>query len=374
MLQLVYPGKADPETLRAQIPACDLRLVAGDGTGDLLVEGDNLPVLKHLLDVRGLAGQVDLVYIDPPFATEQVFTMSEGRGSTISRSGGEVAYSDTLTGPAYLEMLRARLYLLRALLSDQGTIYLHIDYKVGHYVKVLMDEVFGAEQFRNDIARIKCNPKNFARRAYGNVKDLILVYTKTDQYIWHEPYEPYSEADLERLYPRTDARGRRYTTIPLHAPGETRDGATSRPFRGIRPPQGRHWRSAVEVLEAWDQAGLIAWSSKGNPRKIIYADEQPGKRLQDVWTFKDPTYPVYPTEKPAALLDRIVATSSGPGSLVLDCFCGSGTTLLAARRQGRRFIGIDRSAAALAQTRRKLEAAASPNPDHTSTYLTCLAE
>lgn len=219
-----------------------------------------------------------------------------------------------------------------------------------------MDEVFGAENFRNDITRIKCNPKNFARRAYGNMKDLILFYSKGPEPIWNDPRDRYSGDEIDVLYRKVDADGRRYTTIPLHAPGETRNGATAQPFKGILPPAGRHWRTKVATLEERDRQGLIEWSRNGIPRKRKYADEQGGKRMQDVWTFKDPQYPSYPTEKSAALLDHIVRASSVQGSIVLDCFCGSGTTLAAAACNGRRFIGIDQSAVAIDVATAKLDA------------------
>lgn len=322
---------------------------------NLLLQADNLLALKHLLINQGLAKRIDLIYLDPPFATRNVFSLSAGRANTISSSkAGTTAYRDTLTGKEYLAFLRARLLLLRELLSPQGSIYLHIDYKVGHYVKVLMDEVFGIENFRSDISRVKCNPKNFPRKGYGNIKDMILFYSKSQDLIWNEPYEPYTEEDLKRLFPKKDADGRAYTTIPLHAPGETQNGKTAQPFRGMLPPEGRHWRSEVAVLEAWDAQGLIEWSKNGNPRKKIYADERKGKRMQDIWEFKDPQYPVYPTEKNADLLEFIIRTSSLPSSTVLDCFCGSGTTLLAAEKLGRSWIGIDASDLAVEQCQHKL--------------------
>ena len=324
---------------------------------NLLIQADNLTALKWLIEEKGLAGQIDLVYIDPPFATGGRFTVDGTRAATISSSrSGRLAYEDSLTGEDYLDFLRAWLLLLRPLLSERGSIYVHIDDKIGHYVKVLMDEVFGIENFRNDITRIKCNPKNFRRKGYGNIKDMILFYTKGDDFIWHEPYEPYSEADLARLFPKRDDRGRRYTTVPLHAPGETKRGKTAQPFKGQRPPKGRHWRTDVATLERWDREGLIEWSSRGVPRKKIYADERRGKRMQDIWEFKDPQYPVYPTEKNADLLDLIVRTSSDEGSYVLDCFCGSGTTLVAAQKRGRKWIGIDSSALAIEVAQRKLKA------------------
>ena len=325
---------------------------------NLIIKGDNIKGLEYLLNERGLKGRIDLVYIDPPFATNSHFTITDERASTISSSRkGDVAYSDRLTGKQFIEFLRDRLLLLKELLSDEGSIYLHIDYKVGHYVKVMMDEVFGMNNFRNDITRIKCNPKNFQRTGYGNIKDLILFYSKSSKPIWNEPKEPYTPEDLVRLFPKVK-KGRRYTTVPIHAPGETENGETSKTFKGLSPPKGRHWRTDVQTLEKWDETGLIEWSSRGNPRKIIFADEQTGKRVQDIWEYKDPQSPTYPTEKNPDLLDRIIKTSSNPESVVLDCFCGSGTTLKSAHLLNRRWIGIDQSEQAIKATIGKLSAVA----------------
>jgi adenine-specific DNA-methyltransferase len=297
------------------------------------------------------------VYIDPPYATGGNFTITNGRATTISNSkNGAIAYTDTLTGTDFIGFLRERLVLIKELLSERGSIYLHIDYKIGHYVKVLMDEVFGIENFRNDITRIKCNPKNFNRVGYGNIKDLILFYTQTAYPIWNEPRKPYSEKDLEKLFPKKDENGRPYTTVPIHAPGETKNGKSNQPFKGMSPPAGRHWRTDVAILEQWDKDGLIEWSANGNPRKIIYADEREGMRIQDIWEFKDPQYPDYPTEKNAEMLDLIVKTSSDENSIVLDCFCGSGTTLKAAQVNNRQWIGMDQSEWAIRATQNKLDA------------------
>ena len=323
---------------------------------NLIIKGDNIKGLEYLLNERGLKGRIDLVYIDPPFATNSHFTITDERASTISSSRkGDVAYSDRLTGKQFIEFLRDRLLLLKELLSDEGSIYLHIDYKVGHYVKVMMDEVFGMNNFRNDITRIKCNPKNFQRTGYGNIKDLILFYSKSSKPIWNEPKEPYTPEDLVRLFPKVK-KGRRYTTVPIHAPGETENGESSKAFKGLSPPKGRHWRTDVQTLEKWDEAGLIEWSARGNPRKIIFADEQIGKRVQDIWEYKDPQSPTYPTEKNPDLLDRIIKTSSNPENIVLDCFCGSGTTLKSAHLLNRRWIGIDQSEQAIKATISKLSA------------------
>lgn len=320
-----------------------------------LIFGENLSILKFLLEKQNLASKIDLVYIDPPFATKNNFTIGESRISTISKSASDkLAYADNLTGAEYLEFLRERLILIRELMSATASIYLHIDYKIGHYVKIIMDEIFGAENFRNDISRVKCNPKNFKRKGYGNIKDLILFYSKGKNPIWNEPKDEFSDGDIKRLFKKIDESGRCYTTIPLHAPGETKKGKTGDEWRGKLPPEGRHWRSAPEVLGKLDEKGLIEWSKNGVPRRKIYADEQTGKKKQDIWEYKDAQYPNYPTEKNLEMLKIIVEASSNEGDKVLDCFCGSGTTLKAASELGRNWIGIDESVEAIKAARKKL--------------------
>ena len=350
---LYYDDKKNVRDVLERTPKAVLESVYGVGASNRLIYGDNLPVLSALLD--NYRGTVDLIYIDPPFATNAEFRIGVDRANTISGSlSDRLAYADTLVGAEFLEFLRERLLLLRELMSQHGSIYLHIDYKVGHYVKVLMDEIFGPGNFRNDIARVKSNPKNFLHKGYGNIKDMILFYSKSGSMTWNDPKIPLSEEDIEQRFNKTDADGRRYTTIPLHAPGETTNGDTGREWRGMKPPKGRHWRSAPEVLEKLDKQGLVEWSSSGVPRKKIYADESEGKRVQDIWEFKDPQYPSYPTQKNADMLNRIISASSNEGDLVLDCFCGSGTTLLSARSLGRRWIGVDSSEAAIETTKKRL--------------------
>jgi adenine-specific DNA-methyltransferase len=342
---LTYEGKKTEEEILNSIKNCKLKSVKGSPEHkSRLIKGENLEVLKYLLNEGGLKGKVDLIYIDPPFSTNNVFTISKDKANSISRSNGDnLAYDDSLNGHEFLEFIRQRLILLRELLSENGSIYFHIDYKVGHYIKILMDEVFGKNNFLNDLTRIKCNPKNFSRKAYGNVKDMILFYSKTGNHIWNEPKEKQSEEEIARLFKKVDKDGRRYTTIPLHAPGETANGATGQPWRGMMPPKGRHWRSAPAVLEELDKQGLIEWSKNGVPRKKIFADEKEGKKMQDIWEYKDLQNPTYPTEKNFDLLKSIVKASSNPESIVLDCFCGSGTTLKAAQELGRSWVGIDKS-------------------------------
>ena len=322
----------------------------------IFYSGDNLDGLR-LLAERGI--QADLVYIDPPFATNNEFLIDDHRANTVSASG-RPAYSDRLRGSAYLDALGERLSAIRGVMSSAGSIYVHIDVKMEHRVRLLMDDVFGPENFRNAITRIKCNPKNFDRYSYGNIKDTILFYSVSpSQITWNPQREPLTGDEVVRLYPHTDAAGRRYTTTPLHAPGVTENGPTGQPWRGMAPPPGRHWRYPPAKLDQLDSAGLIAWSGTGNPRKIRYARDPvtgnaPGKLPQDIWLYKDPQRPQYPTQKNARMLERIILTSSNPGDTVLDCYAGSGSTLLTAARLGRRFIGMDNAPAAQGIIRHQL--------------------
>jgi len=350
-MELCYPGKKTVKEILEYVPCCNLH---GEITSkNILIKAENFAVMQNLR--KSYAQKIDLIYIDPPFSTNTTFTIGEERASAVSMSADDrVAYADTLKGFEFIEFIRERLIVARELLSDSGSIYVHIDYKIGHYIKVIMDEIFGMENFRNDITRIKCNPKNFQRKAYGNIKDLILFYSKTKAPIWNEPKIAFNEKDKEKLFKKTGKDGRAYTTIPLHAPGETKNGATAGLFKGMKPPKGRHWRCAPQELEALDRAGLIEWSSNGNPRRIIYADEKTGKKMQDIWEFKDYQYPDYPTEKNSELLKLIISASSNEGSMVMDFFCGSGTTLIAAQELNRNWIGIDQSQEAINITRRKL--------------------
>ncbi len=354
-MNLDYDGKKSEKEILNETFRAELNSEWND-LPNKLIKGENSSVLKFLLTMQNLASKIDLVYIDPPFATQNIFAVGENRTSTISKSANDKpAYADNLTGAKYLEFLRERLIFIRELMSENASIYLHIDYKIGHYVKIIMDEIFGASNFRNDISRIKCNPKNFKRKGYGNIKDLVLFYSKGKNFVWNEPKDEFSESDIARLFKKTDENGRLYTTIPLHAPGETKNGKTGERWRGNFPPKGRHWRSAPEILEKLDEKGLIEWSKNGVPRRKIYADERKGKKKQDIWKYKDAQYPNYPTEKNSEMLKMIVAASSNEGDLILDCFCGSGTTLKAANELGRNFIGIDESNEAIKAAQKKLD-------------------
>ncbi len=369
-VRLAYEGKKPVSEILATPPAevlpvsgprahrLGLEAVAPDR--DTLFFGDNLGMLASLLRDPQVRGQVRLVYIDPPFATRSGF---ESRAQ-------ESAYDDLLGGAAYVEFLRERLVLLRELLADDGSLYLHLDERMAFVARTLLDEIFGPESFRNVITRKKCNPKNSTQKRYGNVTDFILFFTKSERYVWNRPSEAWNEVRALKEYTCVEpGTGRRYKRVPLHAPG-VRHGETGRSWRGMAPPPGKHWQYPPTALDELDARGEIHWSKNGNPRRKIYLDQSPGVPVQDLWLdFKDAHNQTiritgYPTEKNEALLERIVAASSNPGDLVLDCFAGSGTTLAVAHRLGRRWIGMDDSPQAIATILARLTHGTRPMGDY----------
>lgn len=194
---------------------------------------------------------------------------------------------------------------------------MHIDKEMGSYFKVAIDGVFGRDSYINDMTRIKCSPKNFSRDAYGNQTDTILSYSKDGEHIWNGSHQDYSQEQLERLFAKEDD-GRKFTTTPLHAPGETEDGAMGQKWNGRDPPEGRHWRYKPSKLTELEENDMIYWSSNDNPRNKRHADEADGPRRQDIWVFKDPQSMKYPTQKNLEMLETIVQASSFEDSVVLD--------------------------------------------------------
>jgi adenine-specific DNA-methyltransferase len=185
---------------------------------------------------------------------------------------------------------------------------------------------------------------------------MILFYAKSKNYIWNNPRQAIKIEAKDKRFRSIDNNGRKYTTTPLHAPGETEKGATGQKWKGMLPPSGRHWRYNPKILDELDKNGLIEWSSTGNPRKKIFADDviRAGIKIQDIWEYKDPQNPKYPTEKNLAMVRKIVEASSNEGDIVMDGFCGSGTTLAAAQEMGRKWIGIDASTTAISICKNRL--------------------
>lgn len=358
VVSLQYEGKTAEAEVLAGAGVSFRQLHCGSPKKRLYF-GDNLDVLHGLLEDPDICGKVNLVYIDPPFATQ----------STFQSRRQEHAYSDTLAGGAFVEFLRRRLILLRELLSARGSLYLHLDEKMVFEMKIVLDEIFGARNYRNVIVRKKCNPKNYTRRAYGNIADFILFYTKTDKWVWNPPVDTLSEQSTKEYHYVEHETGRRFMKVPLHAPG-TRNGETGKTWRGMLPPPGKHWQYPPSKLEEMDARGEIFWSKNGNPRRKVYLDEHPGVGVQDIWLeYKDAhnqniRITGYPTEKNPDLLRRIVQASSNPGDIVLDCFAGSGTTLAVADELQRDWVGVDNAVEALKTILQRFERGLQPMGDY----------
>lgn len=341
--EITYEGKLSEDKIINSEQKNEYDLIIGDYHENDLFFGDNLDVMSHLLHKKDLKGKVKLVYIDPPYGTNSIFQSRHQKDS----------YKDDLVGSHFIEFIRKRLILIRELLSVDGSIYLHLDSNMTFQMKVIMDEVFGAKNFRGFITRKKCSNKNSTRKTYGNIADYIIFYSKTDDYTWHRPTESWTEEKILKEYPCIDDKtGRRFKKVPIHAPG-VRNGETGKEWRGMFPPQGKHWQYTPERLDEFDARGEIYWSSTGNPRRKVFLDEDKGIPVQDIWLDVQDSLNQnikitgYPTEKNPYLLERIIKASSNRGDIVLDCFSGSGTTLDLAEQLGRRWIGIDNSSEAI---------------------------
>ncbi|WP_207836930.1 site-specific DNA-methyltransferase [Pseudomonas sp. 43(2021)] len=335
-----YPGRMDEEDI---LQPRDVPFVKVDENGALeeapiqensFVWSDNWLALNRLVQ-DGVKAK--LIYLDPPYAT----------GLGFASRSSEHAYSDSLTDAAYIEFMRRRFVLLRELLDDDGSIYVHIGHQMVSELKLMLDEVFGRENFINLITRRKCSSKNFTKNQYSNLNDYILFYGKGKNYIWNKPAKKPDPEWIAKEYPKVDAKGQ-FKLVPVHAPG-VRHGATGGEWRGMMPPPGKHWQYVPEKLEALDANGEIHWSKNGNPRRKVYLTESKAIGYTDYWEeFRDAHHQAilvtgYPTEKNFDMMKLIVEASSNPGDLVIDPFCGSGSTIHAASVLGRKWIGIDES-------------------------------
>lgn len=337
-----------------------------------LIWGDKKYVLPSLLDE--FAGKVNLIYIDPPFATGADFSFTAtvpddpntpgDQGATFVKQPSileQKAYRDTwgkgLDG--FLQWFYETALILRELLTEDGSIYIHLDDHVSHYIKAIADEVFGIENFINEIAWQRTNVHNTAGR-YGRVHDIILFYTKSNKFAWNEILTAFSPAQLSRYL--EDEEGRLYTGQDLTA---SRPNSKSGKFlwRGTMPTPNRGWGYTLEQLEKWWVEGRILLKKDGTPRLDglkVYLDEKKGTPLQSLWADISRVGNTsaerlnYPTQKPEALLERIIKASSNENDLVLDCFCGSGTTAAVAEKLNRRWITCDLGRFAIHTTRKRL--------------------
>ncbi len=311
---------------------------------NLIVQGDNLQFLKTCYLNRDpiikdkVKGRVKLIYIDPPFATKADFQSKDGATS----------YSDKIESAEFLEDLRERLIFLREILTDDGSIYLHLDTKKSHYMKIIMDEVFGNANFRNEIIWQRTSARSDSK-TYNHIHDVILFYTYSNAWVWNKQHTDYDPTYVESFYRYQDPDGRKFQVSDLMAAG-TRKGSSGMPWRGIDPAtKGNHWKYKIEKLDQLDSEGRIYWPQKegGVPRFKRYLDEMPGTVLQSIWTDISPVAAqatereAYPTQKPEALLERIILASSNPGDLVMDVFGGSGTSAAVSEKLDRRWIVCD---------------------------------
>lgn len=328
-----------------------------------LIWGDKKYVLPSLLSE--FAGKVDLIYIDPPFNTDSDFSFTteipesdesiEKQPSMIENK----AYRDTWGRgiESYLQWFYDAVVLLRELLSPCGTLYVHLDYHVSHYAKCVLDEVFGADRYLSEIVWKRQSAHSSALR-YGPIHDVIHVYTKSPEYRWNALYEPLSQEYIDAFFTNVDEQGRRFARGDLTGSGHRT--YLEYEWRGYRPAKGRHWAVPEDKLEALHKAGKIFFPKDGMPRLKRYPEDSPGVPIQDVWTdikimHNQSTERVgYPTQKPEDLLKRIIKASSNEGDLVLDCFCGSGTTPTVAEKLGRRWIACDLGRFAIHTTRKRL--------------------
>lgn len=325
-----------------------------------LYHADNLDVLNVLLLDKEVCGKVTLIYIDPPYNT----------GGAFETRDFKHAYNDRFSIEEYLDFMRIRLKLMHCLLSEKGSIYIHLDSNMVFHVKVMMDEIFGIRHFKGMITRKKCKSKNFTRKTYGNISDYILFYSKNENPVWNRPYEEWSDEKILKEYPCIEENtGRRYKKVPIHAPG-VRKGATGAVWRGLMPPQGKHWQFTPDKLDEMDANGEIYWSANGNPRRKVYLDRSNGVPVQDIWldyldvNNQNTFITGYPTEKNIDMLKRIIETSSCPGDIVLDCFAGSGTTLIAAEELGRQWIGVDIGEEAISAITKRFKIGSRPMGDY----------
>jgi len=357
-----------------------------------LYYGDNLDILReHIKDES-----IDLIYLDPPFNSKATYNVLFKTPAGHESDAQITAFDDTwhwgeqaekefneilhqsntdvaemmralrsFLGEndmmAYLTMMANRLLELHRVLKPTGSLYLHCDPTASHYLKVVLDGVFGPKNFQSEISWKRSSAHSDAkqgRKIYGNIRDIIFLYTKTDSWTWNWLYTAYSKEYTEGFYKHIDSTtGRRYRLDNLTAakPG----GDTSYEFYGTKPYRGRYWAYSKEKMEQFKKDGRLYFPKNGGtPSYKRYLDEMPGVPLQNDWDDIKPAprneYLGYPTQKPLSLLERIIKTSSNEGDLVLDPFCGCGTTVHAAQKLNREWIGIDRTHLAISLIEKRL--------------------
>ena len=361
--ELRWTGK-HPYTSTQYYPA-QLRERYGEETNGWINKifwGDNLQVMSHLL--KDYRHKIDCIYIDPPFDSKAQYKKTiKIRSQDVSNdmmSFEEVQYNDIWTNDTYLQFMYERFTIMRELLKSTGSIWVHCDQSKGHYIKVLLDEVFGPENFINQITW----KRTFAHgdmgqgaKHLGRISDYIFIYGVSPSVKLNSVYTPYEQSYIDRVFSGKDDDGRRWQSVSLTAPGGAAKGNPSYEFLGVT----RYWQYSQANMQKLYEQGKIYQSKPGAvPRRKMYLDEAKGIPLQDIWTDIVPVQGAsaenenYPTQKPLSLLERILSVATDPGDLVFDCFMGSGTTQAAAMKLGRRFIGADINLGAIQITTKRL--------------------
>lgn len=340
------------------------------GWSNKLVWGDNKLVLSSLKngpmrEEIEKAGGLKLVYIDPPFDVGADFSFDVEVGDeSVTKEPNvieDLAYRDTWGRgrESYFHMIHERLRLIRDLMHPEGSIYIHLGWQVSHGVKLIMDEIFGVDQHQAEIIWKRTNAHNFKTKGFARSFESIFYYSKSKKATFNQEYLPYGEAQMSRY--KKDENGRLYTGRDLTFSGRN----TTRQFewRGVKPPANRCWGASYEQLEAWWDEGKILLKRDGSPRLDglkTYIEETKGNPVSNLWDDIDRVANTakervdYATQKPEALLERIIKTSSNEDDLVADFFCGSGTTLSVAEKLGRKWIGCDLGRFAVHTTRKRM--------------------
>lgn len=333
-----------------------------DGWMNKIYWGDNLQVMSHLL--KNFRGKINLICIDPPFDSKADYKKTIAlRGQKIQNDSSnfeEKQYGDIWTNDEYLQFMYERLILCKELLSDTGSIYLHCDWHRNSFIRNVMNEIFGVEHFRNEIIWQKTLSRKAQSGQFGNIHDTIIYFSKTDKTVFNTIYEERDEEVTKKRFPLIDEKTKkRYVLDNFTQAGQGTKKYFGEKYGWLEPPVGKHWIWSQERIDEGLKNGMIRFTSGNMPRMVRYETE--GVFAGDIWASNEMIMHSqssedlgYPTQKPEALLERIIRASSNPGDLIFDCFMGSGTTQAVAMKLGRRFIGADINLGAVQTTTKRL--------------------
>jgi DNA modification methylase len=370
--QVDEPRHEGPTKLQGSLFDFDARGRQIRGWTNKLIWGDNKLILSSLKngpmreEIERAGGGVKLIYIDPPFDVGADFSINNeiGEGEALTKRPNvleELAYRDTWGRGAdsFISMIYKRLQLMRDLLADDGSICVHCDYRVSAYMRIILSEIFGESNFRNEIIWRRSNSHNDANK-FGTITDTIYWYSKSDKYSFTKQFIERNDKETELEYPFVEeVTGRRYKSVSMNAAGQ----GEAKVFGSnglLTPPSGTHWRWSQERIDDAIQNEKIIFTKNGVPRYKQYADEIEGKQVQNLWVdfmaipSQSGELLGYPTQKPENLLQRIVQAYTNYGDVIADFFCGSGTTLSVAEKLGRKWIGADLGKFSIHTARKRL--------------------